>query len=131
MLFSPDMELFNYFYAKCDEKYSTYDYLPMKSQNASYPFIVISGSQLVPDSTKYALNGDIAQTIDVWGMADDRVTVSNIVNDIYRQALICTGTEHYRMSFNKQRSDIQVVTDTSVQNVVLLHAILDIHMTIL
>lgn len=131
MLFSPEMELFNYFYAECDEKFDTYDYLPIESQNAPYPFVIIGNTQLVPDGTKSALNGDISQRIDVWNMANDRVTTNNIINEIYKTALNLKGTEHYRFSFNKQRSETQMVTDTSVQSVVLLHGILDLHLTIL
>lgn len=131
MVFSPEMELFNYFYMFCDGKFDTYDYLPMKSQNASYPFVLIGNTQLIPDGTKSALNGDITQTIDVWNVADDRATTNDTINQIYDSALKCKGTEHYRMSFNKQRSEAQMVIDTSVQGVVLLHGILDLHFTIL
>lgn len=131
MVFSPEMELFNYFYMFCDGKFDTYDYLPMESQNAPYPFVLIGNTQLVPDGTKSALNGDITQTIDVWNIADDRATTNSMINQIYDSALKCKGTEHYRMAFNKQRSETRMVIDTSVQSAVLLHGILDLHFSIL
>jgi len=131
MIYSPAFELFNYFYSYCDEKYNTYDYLPQKSENVPYPFVIVGNSQLVTSSNKYALNGDIVQTINVWNMADDRAITTDMVEDIFHRCLRFNGTEHFNMTFNTQRSDTQIITDESVQSVVLLHGILDLHFEIL
>lgn len=132
MIFSPQTELFNYFYSYCDDSgMNTYDHLPTESENAPYPFVLIGNNQLVPDGTKYALNGTISQTIDIWNLADDRATTSKILEDIYHQALICTHTQSYNLAFNKKRSETQMVTDTNVQGVSLLHGILDLKFDIL
>ena len=82
-------------------------------------------------ATKYALNGDISLTINVWCNANDRYTINKMINDIYHEAINIEETNNYRVSFDIQRSDTQVLTDTSVENTILLHGILDLHFKIL
>ena len=58
-------------------------------------------------------------------------TINKIINDIYHEAINIEETNNYRVSFDIQRSDTQVLTDTSVENTILLHGILDLHFKIL
>lgn len=131
MINPPDFELYNYLYEFCDSNYDTYDYLPLESENAAYPFVEFGDTQLTGGATKYALNGDVSLTINVWCDANDRYTINKIINDIYHEAINIEETNNYRVSFDIQRSDTQVLTDTSVENTILLHGILDLHFKIL
>ncbi|WP_099974251.1 hypothetical protein [Lactobacillus terrae] len=129
---SPELELFNYLYKfSSDKGYSTYDYLPMEDENAEYPFVIIGNSQTVNDSTKFSLNGSIDQTIEFWNDAKDRANVSEMIDSFLKEALKIRRTNHYNLALEINRTEQRLVIDTSVENQILLHGILDLHFKIL
>ena len=82
-----DQLIFDYlFQLSLSSGYSTYDHLPLESENAPYPFVVIGSVQTLPVVTKNALQGQIVANVDVWGDGEGRFKVSQMMNDIFVQA---------------------------------------------
>lgn len=132
MIFSPELEIFNYFYKySAGRGYDTYDYLPTEEENVPYPFVIIGDTSLTPDSTKNSLDGDLQLDIDLWNEASNRAAISNMMNDFLHQALKIEGTDNYTLVLNKQRTETRLITDYSVENQVLLHGIMNLHFEIL
>ena len=70
---TPDQLIYDYlFELSLNAGYTTYDHLPLESENVPYPFVVIGAVQTIPITTKNAVYGTITVNIDVWGNDDRR-----------------------------------------------------------
>lgn len=95
MVYVPEQELFDQLYIESEQLgYNTYDHLPLRTQNAKYPFVMIGDTQQIPINYRTAIGG---RTIN---------------------------TEHFHFVGRLNREDRQIITDTSVPDTVLKHGIL-------
>ena len=125
MKYSPQQELYDQIYiASEDLGFNTYDHLPMQTENAEYPFVIVGENQLIPLNLKTAIGGQLNQTIHVWGDEDMRFTVADILNQLAQLGYQTIQTEHFRFVGRIGRQDSQIMQDTSVPNTVLNHGIL-------
>ncbi|MGO4864785.1 hypothetical protein [Ligilactobacillus ruminis] len=120
-----DQLIFDYlFQLSLSSGYSTYDHLPLESENAPYPFVVIGSVQTLPVVTKNALQGQIVANVDVWGDGEGRFKVSQMMNDIFVQASQPVELDGYSVRLKIDDYDNQIMQDTSVQNAVLNHGMM-------
>lgn len=122
---TPDQLIYDYlFELSLNAGYTTYDHLPLESENAQYPFVVIGAVQTIPTTTKNAVYGQITVNIDVWGNAESRFEISKIMNDIFVQAMQPVRIQGYSVRLRIDRSDNQIIQDMSVPNTILNHGML-------
>lgn len=127
---TPDQDLFDYFFAWSQQQgYDTYTRLPDSS--ASYPFVIIGGSQQVSGGTKTSINGNIYQTIDVWGNEDQRLVVSQMTDRFFRTAIGLVETTSYRFFGNISDQSKELMVDTSVPNTALNRGNLTLNLQIM
>lgn len=120
-----DQLIFDYlFQLSLSLGYSTYDHLPLESENAPYPFVVIGSVQTLPVVTKNALQGQIVANVDVWSDGEGRFKVSQMMNDIFVQASQPVELDGYSVRLKIDDYDNQIMQDTSVQNAVLNHGMM-------
>lgn len=119
---SPQQELYDgLFIFSQNLGYTTYDHLPMQSENAKYPFVVIGESQMIPGTYKTARSGRFTQTIHVWGGEEMRLVVSDMVDEfVWIGNRLAT---QYDFVSRVSLGDVQLMQDTSVPNTVLNHGI--------
>lgn len=122
---TPDQLIYDYlFELSLNAGYTTYDHLPLESENSLYPFVVIGVVQTIPITTKDAVYGQITVNIDVWGNAESRFEISKIMNDIFVQAMQPVRIQGYSIRLRIDRSDNQIIQDMSVPNTILNHGML-------
>lgn len=120
-----DQLIFDYlFQLSLNSGYSTYDHLPLESENAPYPFVVIGSVQILPVVTKSALQGQIIANVDVWGDGEGRFKVSQMMNDIFVQSSQPVELDGYSVRLKIDDYDNQIIQDTSVPNTVLNHGMM-------
>lgn len=120
-----DQLIFDYlFQLSLSSGYSTYDHLPLESENAPYPFVVIGSVQTLPVVTKNALQGQIVANVDVWGDGEGRFKVSQMMSDIFVQASQPVELDGYSVRLKIDDYDNQMMQDTSVPNTVLNHGMM-------
>lgn len=120
-----DQLIFDYlFQLSLNSGYSTYDHLPLESENAPYPFVVIGAVQTLPVVTKNALQGQIVANVDVWGDGEGRFKVSQMMNDIFVQSSQPVELDGYSVRLKIDDYDNQIIQDTSVPNTVLNHGMM-------
>lgn len=120
-----DQLIFDYlFQLSLNSGYSTYDHLPLESENAPYPFVVIGSVQTLPVVTKSALQGQIIANVDVWGDGEGRFKVSQMMNDIFVQSSQPVELDGYSVRLKIDDYDNQIIQDTSVPNTVLNHGMM-------
>lgn len=120
-----DQLIFDYlFQLSLNSGYSTYDHLPLESENAPYPFVVIGSVQTLPVVTKNALQGQLVANVDVWGDGEGRFKVSQMMNDIFIQASQPVELDGYSVRLKIDDYDNQIMQDTSVPNTVLNHGMM-------
>ena len=123
-MYLPDQELFDYIYSASQEMgFDTYDHLPMQSENASYPFVNIGDVQQLNIANKTAIGAELHITLNVWGNAESRFTVSQMSEKLAELANRVLITDHFRFVGRPSRTDKQILTDTSVPDTVLKHGI--------
>ena len=123
---SPINELYDYIFDKCEEfGFDTYDHLPLKTENAQYPFVIVGEQQTTPTATKTGVGSSLYVTVHVWGSRRQRQQVDEIASKIetiaYNPAF---RTEHYAFSGRPGFVDDQRMIDDSVANTILWHQIL-------
>lgn len=124
MNYVPDQELFDYMYSASQEMgFDTYDHLPMQSENAEYPFVNIGDVQQLNIANKTAIGAELHITLNVWGNAESRFTVSQMSEKLAELANRVLITDHFRFVGRPNRTDKQIITDTSVPDTVLKHGI--------
>lgn len=120
----PDQELFDYIYSASQEMgFDTYDHLPMQSENAAYPFVNIGDVQQLNIANKTAIGAELHITLNVWGNAESRFTVSQMSEKLSELANRVLITDHFRFVGRPSRTDKQIITDTSIPDTVLKHGI--------
>lgn len=123
-MYLPDQELFDYIYSASQEMgFDTYDHLPMQSENAAYPFVNIGDVQQLNIANKTAIGAELHITLNVWGNAESRFTVSQMSEKLSELANRVLITDHFRFVGRPSRTDKQILTDTSVPDTVLKHGI--------
>lgn len=129
---SPEQELYDYFYAfSQDCGFKTYDHLPIETENAPYPFVIIGDMQTVPSVTKTSLNGNILLTIDIWGDKKQRFAVSNMSERFFYASIGQLLTDDYRFYGRVEDQSKEFTQDQSVPNTVLNRATLTLNLNIL
>lgn len=120
-----DQLIFDYlFQLSLNSGYSTYDHLPLATENAPYPFVVIGSVQTLPVVTKNALQGQIVANVDVWGDGEGRFKVSQMMNDIFVQSSQPVELDGYSVRLKIDDYDNQMMQDTSVPNTILNHGMM-------
>lgn len=123
-MYLPDQELFDYIYSASQEMgFDTYDHLPMQSENAEYPFVNIGDVQQLNIANKTVIGAELHITLNVWGNAESRFTVSEMSEKLSELANRVLITDHFRFVGRPSRTDKQILTDTSVPDTVLKHGI--------
>ncbi|WP_242363553.1 DUF3168 domain-containing protein [Limosilactobacillus antri] len=123
-MYLPDQELFDYIYNVSQKMgFDTYDHLPMQSENAEYPFVNIGDVQQLNIANKTAIGAELHITLNVWGNAESRFTVSQMSEKLAELANRVLITDHFRFVGRPSRTDKQILTDTSVPDTVLKHGI--------
>lgn len=123
-MYLPDQELFDYIYSASQEMgFDTYDHLPIQSENAGYPFVNIGDVQQLNIANKTAIGAELHITLNVWGNAESRFTVSQMSEKLAELANRVLITDHFRFVGRPSRTDKQILTDTSVPDAVLKHGI--------
>ena len=121
----PEQELFDQLYVESDELgFDTYDHLPLRTENAEYPFVVIGDTQQLPINYKTALSGTFSITLHVWAEGEDRYTVAKMLAGLAKIGEGVLLTDHFRFVGRYNQEDRQIITDTSVPDTVLKHGIL-------
>lgn len=124
---TPDQLLYDYLFQKSLESgYKTYDYLPLENDNVPYPFVIIGGVQIIPDADKSSVSGQLTVSVDVWGSSEQRFEVSKMMNDLFFQASQPFKLMNCSVFLIRNSSDMQIIQDTSVPNIVLNHGILSL-----
>lgn len=125
MNYVPQQELFDQLYIESEKLgFNTYDHLPMRTENAEYPFVVIGNNQMITANYKTAIGGQFNQTIDVWGDEEMRFEVSSMMNQLNQLGQGYLITDHFRFIGRIGQNESQIIQDTSVPNTVLNHGIL-------
>lgn len=123
-MYLPDQELFDCIYQHSkDMGFNTYDHLPLRTENASYPFVEVGDVQQINIANKTAIGAQLNITLNVWGGAEDRFVVSQISEQLSELANGVLLTDHFRFVGRQSKTDKQILTDTSVENTVLKHGI--------
>ena len=113
--------------SKLELKYDTYLALP--SDKASYPFVLIGGTQLVPKQTSSKVLGKLHITVYVWGARNQRRKISLMAETIRVNARqIKLGTRDLKQVVNA--SGPRIREDNSTGST-LYQAILDLEYNIL
>lgn len=129
---SPEQEIYDYFYSLSQQfGYETYDHLPMENESAPYPFVLVGDMQLIPDSTKTSLNGDVILTLDIWGNRKQRFTVSQMAERFFHAAIGHITTENYHFVGRANDQSKEITQDQSVPDTILNRAILTLDFSIL
>lgn len=124
-MYLPDQELFDCIYEKSEEMgFDTYDHLPLRTENVSYPFVEVGDVQQIDIANKSAIGAQLSITLNIWGGAEDRFVVSQISEQLAELTKGVLLTDHFRFVGRPSRIDRQILTDTSVENTVLKHGIL-------
>lgn len=132
---SPQQEVYDWVYMRAIElvgEDKVWEYLPMESDNAAYPFVLVGDSVLSPSMTKTSLNGSIAQTVDVWGDATMRLEVSTVADQLLHAANTQFETEHYRIDGRRwPQNTSELSIDSSVPGNIFHRAFLTLNFEIL
>lgn len=124
-MYLPDQELFDCIYQHSEDMgFNTYDHLPLRTENASYPFVEVGDVQQINIANKTAIGAQLNITLNVWGGAEDRFVVSQISEQLSELANGVLLTDHFRFVGRTSKTDKQILTDTSVENTVLKHGII-------
>lgn len=125
MDYVPQQELYDQLYIESERLgYTTYDHLPMQTENAEYPFVVLGSNQMITANLKTAIGGQFHQVIDVWGAEEMRFQVTTMLDRLNRLGQGYLMTDHFRFVGRINQNESQIIQDTSVPNTVLNHGIL-------
>lgn len=125
MDYVPEQELFDQLYVESDQLgFDTYNHLPLRTKNAKYPFVVIGDTQQIPINYRTAIGGTFTVTLHIWGDSESHYTVSNMMERLASLGEGVLTTDHFRFIGRFNQEDRQIITDTSVPDIVLKHGIL-------
>lgn len=120
----PEQVIYDYVYSQSESLgFKTYDHLPMESENAPYPFVVIGEISSTDVNLKTALNKTTTLTIHFWGDGESRFKLNEMAEKLEKS--IETGyTDGYAVVVRHSQTHKQLIQDTSVPNTVLNHLVL-------
>ena len=123
----PEQELFDTVFSKAQELgYTVYDHLPLESENAPYPFVNVGdvNSTISPYKDAYGARIDI--TLNVWDTGENRYNVAKMMNALSAIGQGVLLSENFRFVGRPSLNSNQIITDTSVQDTVLMHGIMSL-----
>ncbi len=91
--------------------YDTYPYLPM--DEVTYPFVVMGETQVMPRATKSRLIGRLSSTVHVWGRADDRKKLSDMVGQLMSDFFAVHKVERLHFLAEVDESSYETYLDNS------------------
>lgn len=119
----PEQELYDKIFEACQNfGYRTYDYLP--GGETPYPFVELGNTQQATLNYKQVKGGLFSQTVHVWGSQEQRYEVAQMLERINGLVDGTLLTDHFRFVGRSNRSDIQIMNDTSVPDAVLKHGVI-------
>lgn len=108
----PDQEIFDEVYKLCRRfTENVFDHRP--ANETSYPFVDIGATYITNFPTKSAIKGTVTIDLNVWGMAQQRKSVSDLANQIFLASLEMRETPNYFISTDIQSSTITLREDNS------------------
>jgi hypothetical protein len=120
---SPKIQLFNAVFNKSISLgYDTYDYLPGKDEEVSYPFVYVAesiGSDVI--NNKEVITGNISQTIHVWEMANNRLHFAEMINNLEMALRRMAQLDNYYVRLVSLDSN-EIFDNTTTDN--LLHGVI-------
>lgn len=120
---SPKIQLFNFVFSKSLALgYDTYDYLPGKDDETPYPFVHVAGS-ISSDlmNNKDVITGIISQTVNVWGLANNKAIFAEMVFSLEQELRKLTKLDNYFVRLVSLESN-EIPDNTTTDN--LLHGII-------
>ena len=119
-------ELYDYIFNQCEAMgFDTWDHLPLESENAPYPFVIVGEQQKTPSITKQTVGGTIYVTVHVWGSRHQQDKVDQMANKIERLTYNpAFRTDHYFFTGRPGLIDNQMMIDDSIANTLLWHDVL-------
>lgn len=125
---SPEQELYDSVYSLCMKLgYDVYDHLPLENEPVNYPFIVVGAMNTVTSglgANKTNFNNITKLIVDVWGDSEQRLDVSNIVDEIYQNCMGKPIEKDYQFYPVQKETTKQLMQDTSVPNMIFNRAML-------
>ena len=92
---TPDQLIYDYiFQLSLNSGYTTYDHLPLESENAPYPFVIIGAVQTLPVVTKNAVQGQIVANVG-------RLAINLVPYSRYGKYLVPGCTSALKFVFRK------------------------------
>ena len=119
---SPQLQIYDITYiASLDLGYSTYDYLP--DESAGLPFVFI-GEQFSQDrANKSTVNGNVQQTIHVYGSHKQRRQVAEMIGNLRHEIRKLKHTDNFYITVVNMND--QIIIDNSTPTT-LLHGMLEV-----
>lgn len=119
-------ELYNYIADKCEGwGFDTWDHLPLDSENAKYPFVIVGEQQSTPSITKTSAGETCYITVHIWGSRHQQQKVDwmkeRIASLTYNPAF---RAEHYFFSGKPGLIDNQMMVDDTIANTLLWHGVI-------
>jgi hypothetical protein len=122
----PDQQFFDKCYMLATKHVSESSvYIQKPLQDVPYPFIEMGAAILIPRATKTAILGSVSLTMHVWGNGDDRIEISDIINNLLMDIKGIRSTESLRWLVPLNQCNIQLLQDTST-GTNLWHGVLDV-----
>lgn len=124
-MISPSLELRDAIYKYCIQQgYSVYTHLPLKNENAPYPFVVVGERQTSNKPYKAMIGATIYQTLHIWGIERDIRRVDEIMCNLTRLSFKTLRTTNYSFTGRSNLIDSRILEDDSVEDTILEHGIL-------
>ena len=119
-------ELYEYIFKKCEEMgFDTWDHLPLDSEDAPYPFVIVGEQQKTPSITKLSVGGTFYVTVHIWGSRQQRKQVHQMAAQVERLTYNpAFRTEHYLFTGRPGLVDNQIMIDDTIENTLLWHGVI-------
>lgn len=123
----PQQQLFDGMFMKSEELgFDTYHFKP--AGEASYPFVELGYTQLLPRTTKTHILGTVYMQMNVWGTIDDRRSVSDMTFILFESARKLYETDTLKWRMRASGSDYQILKTTTETNERLFRGQIEIQM---
>lgn len=116
---SPSQELYDWIYERCQAlDVPVFDFLPPQSMEdeVSYPFIHVGNVSMQGYQTKTSVGGTFNISVDIWGKLSDRLQLSSLGEQLYKQAQGHIQIGDYDFIAYLSEQNERITTDTSVPN---------------
>lgn len=95
-----------------DDGYSVYDSV-LPPANTPYPFIYLAGSWENPNDIKSGYIGTITQIVQVWGTAQMRGSISNLLEVVLAKAHSIDHTTNFAFKVRLNETEQQILNDNT------------------